>query len=586
MVHDEIVKEIKEQQLPQHYLTSVERYLVPLADKLAALTVRRNGALLVGVQGGQGTGKSTLALFMSLILQHNHNLRTVCLSLDDFYLTKSEREQLACDVHPLLKTRGVPGTHDIELALETITKLESMKEGEQLLIPRFDKALDDRKPQSEWDSVSGKVDVILFEGWCVAAPPEVDSLLKEPINKLETEHDEQGRWRNWVNEQLKQGYTTLFDQLDYLVVLQAPSFDVIYEWRLLQEHKLKASIANTQGDHSGVMDDEQIAYFIQHYERITRACLNRLPQRADCLFKLDETHAIYEVSQPRQSTSLMVVTDLDGTLLDHFDYSYDAATPAIELLKHHKIPLIINTSKTYEEVVGIKNELCLDTPCIVENGSAVYLSASAWPSLAGQLSDDLLLVGDQYVKIFGQPRTKILTTLQRLKSQSGYLFEGFSDYTEEALVKQTGLSQSRATQALNRHFSEPIIWQDSEAHYLQFEADIKQSGLMLLRGGRFIHVLGCCDKGQSLAWLKALYTRSNNSDFKRQSSTAEPLLVALGDSQNDAAMLAIADIAVVVKSPVHEYPTVPQPKGEVVYSQKEGPAGWNDEVLTIIKRTR
>ncbi len=576
MVHEDILKEINKQQLPTHYLSTVECYLMPLAAKIAKLKLRKKGAMMVGVQGGQGTGKSTLALFTSLVLQTTHHLRTVCLSLDDFYLTKKEREQLSVDVHPLLKTRGVPGTHDIGLASKIIAKLNSMKEGDHVLIPRFDKALDDRKPESEWDRVSGKVDVILFEGWCVSASFEDDSRLKKPINKLESEYDKLGIWRGWVNEHLKHEYPMLFDQLDYLVVLQAPSFDVIYEWRLLQEHKLKASIADTPGNHSGVMEDDQVAHFIQHYERITRSCLKTLPMDADCLFKLDKTHGIYEMVETKLSGPLMVVTDLDGTLLDHFDYSFTAAMPALGLLKRFDIPLIINTSKTYTEVAGIKHELAVDTPCIVENGSAIYLSKSAWPLLASRLTDDLLLIGDQYVKIFGEPRAKILTTLECLKDQNGYLFEGFSDYTDEALIKTTGLSQERAIKALNRHFSEPIIWHDSEARYQDFEADIERCGLMLLRGGRFIHVLGHCDKGQSLDWLKNLYSEKNGG----QSAT----LVALGDSHNDSAMLAIADIAIVVKSPVHDYPEITEPKGEVRYTSQEGPKGWNEEILKVVER--
>lgn len=576
MVHQEILREINQQQLPERYSSSVENYLMPLAAKIAKLNAHKNGALLVGVQGGQGTGKSTLALFTSLLLKTHHNLRVVCLSLDDFYLTKKEREVLANNVHPLLKTRGVPGTHDVDLACQTIAKLHQLKEGDDLLIPRFDKALDDRKPEAKWDLISGKVDVILLEGWCISARHEDQLLLKSPINILEAQHDESGVWRSWVNEQLKHEYPALFDQLDYLVVLQAPSFDVIYEWRRLQEHKLRASIAETSDQPDGVMDDRQIANFIQHYERITRNCLNTLPMRADCLFKLDESHAICEMLEPIKAAPLMVVTDLDGTLLDHYSYSFNAAEPALESLKQHNIPLIINTSKTYAEVAGIQAELLVDAPCIVENGSAIYLPKSAWPSLANQLSDDLLLVGDQYVKILGEPRDKILTILQQLKGQFGYIFEGFSDYTERVLVEKTGLPLAQANQALERHYSEPIIWQDSEERYCKFERDVAKRGLMLLRGGRFIHVLGQCDKGQSLTWLKGLYGRLKNQN-------AKPLVVALGDSQNDSAMLEIADIAVVVKSPVHAYPVICKPKGEVCYTAQQGPEGWNDAILNIIE---
>lgn len=576
MVHEEILSEISQQQLPKSYANLVERYLIPLAEKIAVLKAHTNGALLVGVQGGQGTGKSTLALFMSIVLQHYHHLSSVSLSLDDFYLTQSERGRLADEVHPLLKTRGVPGTHDIKLALHAISALKALKVGEHVRVPRFDKASDDRKPESEWEPISGKVDVILFEGWCVAARPEDDVLLDDPINTLEAEHDPLGLWRHWVNEQLKSDYQVLFNQLDYLIVLQAPSFDVIYEWRRLQEHKLKASIGGVSGSHCGVMDDDQVAHFIQHYERITRNCLKTLPALADCLFKLDKHHTIFDMVEPKKNNSIIVVSDLDGTLLDHFDYSFSAALPALASLKQRGIPLIINTSKTYTEVVGVKAELAVDTPCIVENGSAIYLPISNWPTLAEGLSDDLLLIGDQYVKVMGEPRAKILTILQGIKHQNDYLFDGFSDFTPESLALLTGLSQDAANQALNRHFSEPILWHDSEERYLNFVAEVEQYGLMLLRGGRFIHVLGRCNKGQSLAWLKGLYCEQNGLN-------TAPRVVALGDSQNDSAMLLMADIAVVIKSPVHEFPDIIQPKGDVRYSTQEGPRGWNEEILRIIE---
>ncbi|WP_250654845.1 HAD-IIB family hydrolase [Alkalimarinus coralli] len=568
--------EIHQQRLPERYLSSVERYLMPLADKIAALKVHRSGALLVGIQGAQGTGKSTTASFISLILHHTHNINAVCLSLDDFYLTKAEREKLGREVHPLLETRGVPGTHDIALALSTINQLKKSDGHHEVLIPRFDKARDDRKPIEQWDVIQNRVDVILLEGWCVAAEPVDESALVDPINTLEATSDSSGVWRNWVNEQLQNEYQVLFGLIDYLVVLQAPSFDVIYEWRLLQEQKLKDEVIQYNGDLSAVMDDDQIARFIQHYERITLNNLKMLPDKADCLLKLDRDHQIYEMQASHRPRSFMIVTDLDGTLLDHYDYSFDAAMPALKVLKSRTIPLILNTSKTYAEVVGIKSELGIDTPCIVENGSAIYLPEAMGERLSDDLKGELTFEDDHYVHVFGEPREEILTVLDCLKEQYGYQFEGFSDYDVNALVAKTGLAPDRAEQALNRHFSEPVIWCDSDERYQAFLHDIERHGLMLLRGGRFIHVLGRCDKGRSLSWLKSLY-RAQRGEGKT------PIVVALGDSQNDSAMLSVADIAVAVKSPVHEFPDINNPQGRLIYTTKTGPGGWNEAILEILQ---
>ncbi len=297
MVRKKIIEEIERQRLPENYASSVDRYFMPLADKIANLHMHQNRTVMIGVQGGQGTGKSTLAVFISLILQKKHKLNCVVLSLDDFYLTKSERKVLAETVHPLLKTRGVPGTHDTHLALKIIDQLKALKNNDKVSIPRFDKAQDDRKLKSEWDTVTDCVDVILLEGWCVGVEPQSEDCLVCPINELEEQNDVSGEWRRWVNEQLRLGYKTLFDQLDYLITLQAPSFDVIFEWRLLQEQKLKERSSQVKGLSAGVMNDDEIAYFIQHYERITQQCFDTLPEKADCVFKLNEEHQIEKMTE-------------------------------------------------------------------------------------------------------------------------------------------------------------------------------------------------------------------------------------------------------------------------------------------------
>lgn len=207
------------------------------------------------------------------------------LSIDDFYLTKKEREQLAAIAHPLLATRGVPGTHDLPLLAACLKQLNALEPGRQLPLPRFDKASDDRADPATWPVVTGPVDLIILEGWCVGSRPQTDEELQAPINALEREQDADGGWRRYVNAQLAGEYAQLFAVLDALIFLQAPSFAAVYRWRLEQEKKLAARTKGT-----GVMNAQQIGEFIQHYERLTRANLTTLPAVADIVLEFDDAH--------------------------------------------------------------------------------------------------------------------------------------------------------------------------------------------------------------------------------------------------------------------------------------------------------
>jgi D-glycerate 3-kinase len=206
------------------------------------------------------------------------------LSLDDFYLPLSEREELACTVHPLLKTRGVPGTHDLDLALQVLAGLR--RKG-IVSLPSFDKACDDRRPPSEWARARGPVDVILFEGWCVGALPQPEESLALPLNSLESEEDANGTWRHYVNHALAEAYQPLFRQIDFLILLAAPSFDIVYQWRLEQENELRRRVAAQGGDVSRLMTDAQLERFVCHYERLTRHILAEMPARSDIVVSLD-----------------------------------------------------------------------------------------------------------------------------------------------------------------------------------------------------------------------------------------------------------------------------------------------------------
>ena len=244
--------------------------------------------MLLGINGAQGTGKSTLADFLKLALEQQHGWHVAVLSIDDFYLTRAERQALAADVHPLLATRGVPGTHDVGMLSHCLDTLRDLAAGEDTALPRFDKAEDDRAAEADWPRVAGPVDLIILEGWCVGSVAQEDAELDAPINALERVRDATGEWRRYANERLRTDYAQLFARLGLLVFLQAPGFDAIYRWRLEQEHKLAAAVR----DASAIMTDEQVAEFIQYYERITRNNLLRLSQSADVVFELDEDHGI------------------------------------------------------------------------------------------------------------------------------------------------------------------------------------------------------------------------------------------------------------------------------------------------------
>lgn len=258
-----------------------------LADRLVGPVVDAVGAgpLVVGLTGSQGSGKSTLAAQLRPLL-NAAGLRAVVLSLDDLYLPRAERHRLARDVHPLFATRGVPGTHDVALGVAT---LAGLGRASQTPIPRFDKASDDRLPQSEWVRFDGPADVVVFEGWCVGARRQPPEALAQPVNELERTRDPDGVWRRCVNDALAGPYRALFEPIGFQALLLAPSFDVVLGWREQQEHAL---IARTGAGQS----DAELAVFVQHYERLTRWIAEEMPRRADMTMRLDPDRNVVEIT--------------------------------------------------------------------------------------------------------------------------------------------------------------------------------------------------------------------------------------------------------------------------------------------------
>jgi D-glycerate 3-kinase len=268
-----------EEGLPDSYAANVVDYLRVLADHILESRREQSRPVTVGINGGQGSGKSTLSLFLVEWLIRECGLSALCLSLDDLYYSKAKRLELARSIHPLFATRGVPGTHDVALGMRLLDKQLGIRDGETLAMPKFDKAADDLLAEAEWPVVAIPVDVVVFEGWCIGARPQSDAALETPINDLEAKEDRDGRWRFAVNEHLKTDYGELFKRLDRLVMLRIPSFEKAIAWRQLQESKL--------GDQ---LNRKQLMRFMMHFERLTRHMLESVPTYADAVIDIDDQH--------------------------------------------------------------------------------------------------------------------------------------------------------------------------------------------------------------------------------------------------------------------------------------------------------
>ncbi|CAN0600800.1 unnamed protein product, partial [Ectocarpus sp. 12 AP-2014] len=243
---------------------------------------QKKETLVVGLNGSQGSGKSTLCAYLTQALAEDAGLTSVAISLDDVYLTHAERQALAREVHPLLATRGVPGTHDLALLQSTLAALGHA--GDEVAVPSFDKSIDDRRPQTDWLRVAPPVDVILLEGWCLGARHEAPEELHVALNALEADEDGDARWRSFVNEQLAVSYEPFYSLIDFWIMLAAPAFDQVLRWRTEQEEKLRLSVG---GRGEGLMDDAALARFVAHFERCTRQCMRDLPGQVDLHLQLD-----------------------------------------------------------------------------------------------------------------------------------------------------------------------------------------------------------------------------------------------------------------------------------------------------------
>ena len=236
-----------------------------------------HGAWCYGITGLQGSGKTTLAHQVAALAARGGRA-VVVLSIDDVYLDQPARAQLARDVHPLLATRGPPGTHDVALACGV---LDALRDGKSVPLPRFDKMGDRRWPQAAWPA-SGRADLVLLEGWFNQVPAEHEDDLADPRNALERDEDPVGTWRRYCNAALGRDYPPLWQRMDRSLFLQPPGFEAVPGWRWQQEQTLRA--ANPA---CTAMDEAQVLRFVQHFERVSRQALRTLPGLADVVVELD-----------------------------------------------------------------------------------------------------------------------------------------------------------------------------------------------------------------------------------------------------------------------------------------------------------
>jgi D-glycerate 3-kinase len=269
----------------------IKSFLIPVSFWIAKKVNKKN-PLMIGLAGGQGSGKTTISSILTLILQRYFKLNVFKVSIDDFYKTRKDRKLLSKNKHPLLMIRGVPGTHDIDLMLKFFKKVKS-KNYNNLSVPKFNKAIDDRCKKNLWYKLKSKPDVVIFEGWCVGAKSQTTKQLKKPINSLEKVYDQGIKWRSHVNNQLKTKYKTLFKQLDGLLYLKAKNFNILKNWRIKQERKLSLQTKNKKN--LKIMSSEDVTNFMQTYQRITQQMFKDAIKSSSIIMNLNNNHQIQNI---------------------------------------------------------------------------------------------------------------------------------------------------------------------------------------------------------------------------------------------------------------------------------------------------
>ena len=266
-------------------------YLIPLSFWINEKSNKYPNTYFLGLSGGQGAGKTTITSLLNIILTNYFKKKVCIFSIDDFYKTHNDRKKLSKNIHPLLGTRGVPGTHDIKFIIDYLKKIKS-KKNKVISLPTFDKSIDDRAMKSKWKKINYIPDIIILEGWCVGAKSQSNKLLYKAVNILEKRDDLNFKWRNYVNKQLKNKYKYLFSKMNDIIYMKVPNFSSLQKWRLKQEKKLRLKNIKKK---SKVMTNSEVLRFMMTYQRVTQQMFKDLPKIASAVVNLNKNHQIKNI---------------------------------------------------------------------------------------------------------------------------------------------------------------------------------------------------------------------------------------------------------------------------------------------------
>ena len=271
-------------------ILSLKRIYIPISFWIENKYKKKGKTLFLGFSGGQGSGKTTVVKILKIILKKFFKRKIYVSSIDDFYKTLKDRNEMSYTTHSLFKTRGVPGTHDVNLINKFFYFIKK-KKFKKTKLPKFDKSIDDRLKKKYWFNIKERPEIVILEGWCVGARPQSNSLIKKPVNILEKYEDENLIWRKHVNEKLKREYKKLFAMIDYYIFMKIPNFNMVFKWRLLQEKKLRKKLRFKKK----IMSYNEIKRFIMFYQRITLQMIKDLSKSASIVMLLSKNHEIKKV---------------------------------------------------------------------------------------------------------------------------------------------------------------------------------------------------------------------------------------------------------------------------------------------------
>ena len=271
-------------------IKNLKKIYIPISFWINNKCKKKGRTLILGLSGSQGSGKTTVTGILQIILKKFFKKNIYIISIDDFYKTLRDRNRMSQQKHSLFKTRGVPGTHDINLIKNFFISVKR-KKFKKIKLPKFNKSIDDRSKKNYWHNINKRPEIIILEGWCVGAKPQINSSLRKPVNILEKYEDKDLIWRKYANEKLKKEYKEVFAMIDYFIFMKVPNFKIVFKWRLLQENKLRKKLHYKKK----IMTYSAIKRFIMFYQRITLQMMKDLSKSASIVLLLKKNHEIKRV---------------------------------------------------------------------------------------------------------------------------------------------------------------------------------------------------------------------------------------------------------------------------------------------------